>query len=830
MRKRVLSSVVAGLVWAGPALLAHQPHDPMITVAVSPNFAQDHTVFAATGTLTIKIGIFLLLKSTDGGATWSPVANLPGNARMAVIAFSPAYSQDQTIFIAGASGLFRSANQGATWSLQSQTQLSDVALSSNFAADNTLFVVTTNRTLFKSTDRGQTFQKVSVPTTLSSALTVVAVSPNYAVDKTLLLGSGSNGIFKSGNGGSSWLPVTSGQTISQVTALSFSPGFAADQTAFAATLGTGVLISSNGGKSWAAANTGISDLNVSSLSLSPTYLQDATVWISTGVAGVYQTTSLGSSWTKEALVPRNFSGLSTVHYMDVVPASGGTSAMLFLAMYEGLWSSNNGGASWLYIDTVPTRTIRYVNLPPTYAQSPTVFVSTYGGGNTFSSDGGSTWNIYNTGMQSAYTDASGISPNFAVDGTAFSAMENGLQRSTDFGKTWQVMNALGAVTYPRGLAVSPSFAQDSTVLIGTDNGDSQNYPIYVMYQGQQYFNQGLFLSDDGGNNWIPTTLNGPGIISIAMSPAFATDRTAFAASPTDGVFKSTDGGRTWTQVTLPPGTTLQFGKVAISPSYASDQTVLASPVVNGGIYKSTDGGATWALLNGTATLRALDIEFSPNYATDKSFFVGTVQKGLLKFTRGGAKILAVNVPDTCITAVVPSPNLANDHTLFAAGYHGLFKSLDAGSTWTPTNEPARIEESRQANSTYAPENPPTIVYSGLWSGISPSSSSSTNAYMTTTESQDTAVLNFTGSGVRWLGWTGPSQGMAAIQLDGVSQGTVNLYSPMDLYQQTVWYKVGFACGVHTLSITALPQPGQTISVDAFDVLINTCPTNTERVP
>ena len=33
-------------------LRAHQPHDPMTAAAVSPNYAQDQTVLAATGSLS----------------------------------------------------------------------------------------------------------------------------------------------------------------------------------------------------------------------------------------------------------------------------------------------------------------------------------------------------------------------------------------------------------------------------------------------------------------------------------------------------------------------------------------------------------------------------------------------------------------------------------------------------------------------------------------------------------------------------------------------------------------------------------------------------------
>ena len=170
---------------------------------------------------------------------------------------------------------------------------------------------------------------------------------------------------------------------------------------------------------------------------------------------------------------------------------------LFLGMFEGLWSSVSLASSWHYIDTIPTRFIRYINLSPNYAQDQTIFASTYGGGNLWSTNGGSTWGFRNTGMFVSYTDASGISPNFANDGIAFSAMGFGLERTATRGENWERMAALGAICYPRGLAVSPNFAQDSTVLIGVYNGsDGTRYPPTVMYNGKSYPNQGLFLSTD----------------------------------------------------------------------------------------------------------------------------------------------------------------------------------------------------------------------------------------------------------------------------------------------------------------------------------------------
>jgi hypothetical protein len=85
------------------------------------------------------------------------------------------------------------------------------------------------------------------------------------------------------------------------------------------------------------------------------------------------------------------------------------------------------------------------------------------------------------------------------------------------------------------------------------------------------------------------------------------------------------------------------------------------------------------------------------------------------------------------------------------------------------------------------------------------------------------VLNFTGTGIRWVSRTGPAQGSASILLDGVSQGIVTLTAPTNKYQQTVWQKQGLACTAHTFTISATPQSGQSVALDAFDIWINACP-------
>jgi photosystem II stability/assembly factor-like uncharacterized protein len=662
--------------------------------------------------------------------------------------------------------------------------------------------------------------QIALPGSLTSAPNVIAVSPNFDVDGTLLLGSAANGIYESTSGGSSWVSVTATQPAPAVNSLTFSPGFSSDRTAFAGTYG-GVMISTNGGVSWSASNAGLSDTNVNSVTLSPNYLQDSTIWAATAVGGIFQSTNQGTSWAATPLINRELSPLTESHYHNVAAANTASGVTLILATYEGLWISPSSAISWQYIDMIPTRLVRHLSISPNYANDQTVFANTYGGGNLWSTTGGASWFFQNTGMWLPYLDAAAISTNFANDKMAFSGTADVLERTTNGGATYQPMAMLGALTHVRSLAVSPAFAQDGTVLIGTDLEPASTYPPTVTYQGQQYPNQGLFVSTNQGANWIPTSLGGPPIDSIAISPGFASDRTAFAASSINGLYKSTDGGMTWTSVATPGSQKL--GVVAVSPAFPTDQTVYIAPYTRG-LLKSTTGGSSWTVVPRTADVLVLDLQLSPNYASDQTFFAATIQLGVMKSTNGGTSVLPLSAfPDQFATAVAISPNFAHDKTVFAAAYHSIYKSASGGSTWTDTIEPARIEESRTVDIDTPGQPPPTISYQGSWSSTS-SASASTNAYMITTTSQNTAVLNFTGTGARWVSLVGPHQGSATVLLDGVLQGTVNLKAGTNTYQKVVWEQKGLPCVAHTVTISAsLQSTGQSVTLDAFDIWIDACP-------
>lgn len=76
-------------------------------IAISPNFAVDHTLFIASD----GVGIY---KSTDAGQHWNVAHD---NDAFQTLLFSPDYATDRSIF-AGESndGVYRSTDRGVTWS------------------------------------------------------------------------------------------------------------------------------------------------------------------------------------------------------------------------------------------------------------------------------------------------------------------------------------------------------------------------------------------------------------------------------------------------------------------------------------------------------------------------------------------------------------------------------------------------------------------------------------------------------------------------------------------------------------------------------------------
>ena len=78
-------------------------------------------------------------------------------------------------------------------------------------------------------------------------LKALALSPSYAVDKTIFVGGDWEGVFKSSNSGGQWLKVSSARF---TRTLAISPVYSEDQTLFLGQNTGQMARSTNGGSTW----------------------------------------------------------------------------------------------------------------------------------------------------------------------------------------------------------------------------------------------------------------------------------------------------------------------------------------------------------------------------------------------------------------------------------------------------------------------------------------------------------------------------------------------------------------------------------------------------
>jgi photosystem II stability/assembly factor-like uncharacterized protein len=229
---------------------------------------------------------------------------------------------------------------------------------------------------------------------------------------------------------------------------------------------------------------------------------------------------------------------------------------------------------------------------------------------------------------------------------------------------------------------------------------------------------GVFKTTDGGQTWLPMTDKyfGGTIGSVAVSETnpdiVYVGGGEFPmrgnVSHGDGVWKTTDGGKTWTSLGL--AATQQISRVRVHPTdpnivyVGGGEFPMRGNVSHGdGVWKTTDGGKTWTSLGLAATQQISRVRVHPTdpnivYVAAQGHVWGpNPERGIFKSTDGGKnwkKILFRN-DSTGAADLVMDPS--NPNVLYAAFWQagrtpwmlvsggaggGMFKSTDAGETWT----------------------------------------------------------------------------------------------------------------------------------------------------
>ena len=378
----------------------------IMSLVVSPNFAEDHTLVAGTHT-----GIYI---SENGGESWH-AAQMPSSTSMVLsLCFSPDYLSDGVI-LAGTleDGIFVSNSRGERWVSQGFGLLDPtvyaLAISPHFSQDGLVYAGT-GTTVYYSYNGGRAWRQLAFPEEAAPVLSMAFLTDQNN-EGILFAGTETQGLYQTKDQGVTWvknsIPAT---TINFLISTQ-------DGSGLIAATDTGVLQSMDSGKTW-------SKLVEQSGAITVAFKDEIML---TGLAdqGVWMATSQ-NSWEPLPDIPlRSLLGLALSPQFD-------KDGLAYLyGPEEGIWMTTDGGRSWTDLsEALPSLEINSLALAPGFEQNKVILAASKDG-LLFSEDAGQTWNY----ASEEPCQLLSFSPNGRTLVASFTGA--GIRVSENLGKSWQ---------------------------------------------------------------------------------------------------------------------------------------------------------------------------------------------------------------------------------------------------------------------------------------------------------------------------------------------------------------------------------------------------------
>ncbi|HJQ30759.1 MAG TPA: xyloglucanase [Pyrinomonadaceae bacterium] len=615
---------------------------------------------------------------------------------------------------------------------------------------------TQNGAILRSSDRGATWQRASLPFKLGGNMPGRGAGERLAVDpnknSVLYLGAPSgNGLWRSTDSGVTWSRVSSfpnpgnyvqdptdpngyltdNQGVYWVTfdKRTGTPGNAT-QTIYVgvADLGTSVYRSTDGGATWAAVpaqptgflpHKGVLDTAGGFLYVA---YSDKGGPYDGGHGDVWKLNTATGAWTLISPIPSSntndnffgYSGLSVDRqHPNTVMVTGYSSWW----PDTQIWRSTNGGATWSRIwdwTRYPSRSFRYtqdVTAAPwlkfpatpvcgggrpgaevnpklgwmTEALEIDPFNSDrfmYGTGATiYGSTNLTTWDLSTTSQITIKVMAQGIEETAVQDlisPPSGAPLISALGDITGFRHNDVTVVPAAQAAPVRGNSVSLDYAELSPAyIVRAANGDTANCE------------KSLAVSTDGGTTWAavaaqPSGLTGGGVVAVS-----ATGGGKIVWSPAGvGVYYTTGGGKTWTASTgIPAGARVASDRVNANKFYGFK---------DGTFYVSTDGGKTFSATAAAGLPTSGNVRFKAVPGREGDIWLAGGGEtanayGLWHSTNSGATFVKLsNVEEADNVGFGKAATGQTYMALYAvaqvAGVRGIFRSVDAGSSWVRIND------------------------------------------------------------------------------------------------------------------------------------------------
>lgn len=522
-----------------------------------------------------------LWKSTDGCATWTPIADYQASLSYGALAMDPF---DHRTIYAGTGeahysfdsfegvGLLRSRDAGATWELLG----SDVFIRQKFARlvphpnrTGFLYAATTGG-IYRSTDAGGTWVKILAGT--ATDLLIRRDDPKSLIAAMgLPSGSPRNGLYRSRDGGESWTKLESdlprdGTTIGRI---QMDLCLAYPNVVYASLYGSrgsllGIYRSSDFGTSWvrlpnAPQYAGGQSWYDNCLAVSPTNPNIVFV----GGVSTFCTFDGGETWTDNT---RSYAGgpiHPDHHFLAFDPTDP---QRIYLCTDGGVFRTNNLGGSWESVSRgMGTIQFQSVDVHPSdksvaYGGTQDNGTNKYTGSlewlHTFTGDGGT-------------TRVNWLNPNIVY--TEYVNLV--ICKSKDAGMTWDWNTTQGIDRSEGALFYAPF------------NLDPSNPDVLVAGTRRVY------RSTNGAESWQPISpLLGNPISAVTIAP---NNPAVIYAGTSDGrAWVTPNTGKDWYEVTkgLPRA---YIGDIAIDPRNARHAYLCQTGWGGNKVWKTTDAGGSW---------------------------------------------------------------------------------------------------------------------------------------------------------------------------------------------------------------------------------------------
>ena len=572
-----------------------------------------------------------VLKTTDGGDSWS-FAGLP-DTPIFILVVDPI--TPSTLYAADARGsLYKSTDGGGSWGAVGMGLPPEgiAVIAIDPAAASTLYVVSRGFALYKSTDGGQSWNAINRP---FGPLLVIDPSTSPSTLYSLF----GAGLSKSTDGGTSWTATGLNKVVLSLAVDSNNPGTLYASTSGPRQTGQAIYKSADGGNTWNAVDTSIPVTG--SLVLSPA--NPSNIYAGTFSGGVFRSVDAGANWSGAN------SGLR-VFGIQVLVADPVDPATIYAGGDEGLFKTIDTGGSW-------NRQIAFqltcCDLPPglpppvTFPPFPPIAPAS---------------------VQSLLIDFTNTSTFYVgthrTDGCYF--LDTLLFRSTD-GATWS-----DSITPHQSGCLADAF-------MAMDPNDPMT--IYLRW-GDFYDGFGLSKSTDGGATWTFTRIGGNALNALVIDPA---NSAALYVGTDNGVLQSTDGGASSHLAGLANANVSLLAIDPLQPNvlYAGASGVYPAPPGFQGLFKSTDSGGSWSPIGDglgdviAARASANALILNPNHSG--VLYLATSGYGVFKSADGGASWSAINGGLAHLDVRVLAITRGDVTTVYAGTPAGVFKFVDDGS-------------------------------------------------------------------------------------------------------------------------------------------------------